>query len=68
MQTILEIMKKLESVNKVLQADKIAIAYVRGFLDKIIDSFPTAPVRLNPNANIVHRPNSESAVDKVQLA
>ena len=57
----------MESINKKLQADDTTLADVRALFDHVIDSFPTATPRLQPDANIVHSPDFESGLVKLQL-
>lgn len=56
----------LDSVNKVLQSDSMKLSGVRILFDAVICKYPEIRARLNSHAQIVHQPDFESAVCKIQ--
>lgn len=65
--SFLEIIKKFESINKNTQADDTTLPDVHGLFNHVIDSFPVSAPRLKTDSNIVHSPNFESCLVKLQL-
>lgn len=63
---ILEMLKKFDSVTKLLQRDGTRILNARSFFDSIITNLPLTFARLKPDANIVRSPIFESARYKFQ--
>ena len=55
-----------ESVSKELQRDGTSLSDVRAVFDALMDEYPNLSDRLKWNANIVHRPEFESALVKLQ--
>jgi len=56
----------LDSVTKELQKDAVTSADVRALFDGVIESYPSTANRLGPRPKIVHAPDFESAIVKMQ--
>ncbi|ETM00843.1 hypothetical protein L917_02486 [Phytophthora nicotianae] len=62
---LLELLKKLDSVCKVLQDDRTTMADVRVLFDQVIDDYPVMASHLRSSAKIVQSPTFEGALIKV---
>lgn len=58
--------RKLNSVTKHLQSESCTISDVRILFDGVISLFPQTEQRLSAKAKIIHQPNFESALSKLQ--
>jgi hypothetical protein len=68
---LVEILKNLDHVTKILQTDSILLADIRTIFDKVISDYPGEQYedlvkRLKIDADIIANPRFESAVAKVQ--
>eukprot|EP00171_Calliarthron_tuberculosum_P021796 IDg21796t1 len=66
LEKLLEKFKDFDSVTKTLQRDNISCSEVRALFDGMIDAYPSTKARLSANAKIVHSPNFESGLVKIQ--
>lgn len=64
--SLLDTMKKLESVTKKLQDPKITMSDVRMLFDFVIEKFPEMSYYLSSNAEIIQNPVLERAIVKIQ--
>ena len=59
-------LKPLESVNKVLQTNSTTVSDARALFDAVIQKYSDTTNRLSSSAGIVHSPDFENAVVKIQ--
>lgn len=64
---LVEQFKKLDSVNNNLQLGKTKMADTRDLFDVLINIFLSTASRLQHNAAIVHNPNLDAEIVKIQL-
>jgi hypothetical protein len=62
---LLEHLKKLDSVSKVLQDNEINMANVRVLFDQVVDDYPVMSSHLRASAKIVQSPDFEGALVKI---
>jgi hypothetical protein len=66
LQKLLESLKKMEAVTKKLQGETCTLSDVRAIFDAVILAFPNMAHHLAADAKIVHSPDFENAVVKIQ--
>jgi len=66
-ETLIKMLKDIESVTKLLQAQNTTMSNVRSLFDALEDAFPEMKSRLGKDAAIVHSVDFESVIVKIQL-